>query len=401
VVNWDTVSIIVFYSLLFLFFITHRERFTMQAKIFAMYKTKLGLKLMDKIAKIAPKFLKGVGYVGVVVGFIGMIAMLYILVKETLALIFVPGTAPALAPVLPGIAIPGAPALSFWHWVITIFFAAAIHECCHGIWARVHNIKVKSSGFAFLGPILAAFVEPDEKQLSKTSKWAQLSVFAAGPFSNIVTGILIIVLSGLLISPVVGNLYQAEGIVVQELLEGYPMADTDAVIPLTILSLNGVDTLDGASFAQETLNLKPGDEVTLGTDQGEFTIVLGTNPDNDEAAFFGIGGLTQEQSFKDQYVHLEKFEGVINWFTLLLVWLFIISIGIGLFNLLPIGPVDGGRMFLVAALWVFKNDEKKAMKALSIISTIILGIIIINMIPWIWKLFTWVGSGVGALVLLV
>jgi membrane-associated protease RseP (regulator of RpoE activity) len=66
-----------------------------------------------------------------------------------------------------------------------------------------------------------------------------------------------------------------------------------------------------------------------------------------------------------------------------------ISIGVGLFNLLPLGPVDGGRMFHSLCLVFF--NEKVSKILLNIISFACLALIIINMIPWIEKLlgFIW------------
>ena len=36
------------------------------------------------------------------------------------------------------------------------------------------------------------------------------------------------------------------------------------------------------------------------------------------------------------------------WFYGFLYWLYLLNLGIGLFNLVPLGPIDGGRMLLVA-----------------------------------------------------
>jgi membrane-associated protease RseP (regulator of RpoE activity) len=391
VVNWDIISIVIFYSILFGFFLRYKDKFTIQGKIIALYKTKLGLNLMNTLSKKFPRLLKWISYVGVYVGFAGMGFILYVIIKETIKLIFVPGTAPALAPVLPGIEIPGAPALSFWHWVVTIFIAATIHEFAHGVVARLHKVRVKSSGFAFMGPILAAFVEPDEKTLEKRSKMQQLSVFAAGPFSNIILGILVLLVTLFLFAPLVSNIYAGEGITVNSMLEGYPMEASGIEAPFTITQINGEDTLDVVEFSTVTLNLEPGDEAVLTTDKGEYIVETTVNPDNNETAFFGISGLVQEQSVKEEYSYLEGWEGVISWISMLLMWLFIINIGIGLFNLLPLGPVDGGRMFYVLFLGVFKS-EKIATKALTFMSLLCLALIVINMIPWITKLFTWLWS---------
>ena len=396
-VNWDLLSIIVFYSIILIFYFTHKERFIIQAKIFALYKTKLGLRTMDKIANAFPRFLKYLAYTGIGVGFIGMFFMLYILIKETIALIFIPGTLPAIAPVLPGIDIPGAPALSFWHWVIAIFITAVIHEFSHGIVARLHKVKVKSSGFAFMGPILAAFVEPNEKTLIKKTPAQQLSIFAAGPFSNIILGILILLFSLLIFSPLVSDLYDAQGITVNELMIDYPIYDLDVQTPFTITKINGEETLDALQFYEVTVTLKPDEEVTLTTDQGEILVTPTEHPENSSMAFFGISGLEQEQELKENYSYLAPFENTISWFSLLLLWLFIINIGIGLFNLLPLGPVDGGRMLYTASLFIFK-DELKAKKLLTAVSFFILAIIVINMIPWLTKFFVWIWS-IGILIL--
>ena len=103
---------------------------------------------------------------------------------------------------------------------------------------------------------------------------------------------------------------------------------------------------------------------------------------------------------KEEYLQYESWIKVFQWFQLLLIWLFIINIGIGLFNLLPLGPVDGGRMFYVAALAIFKKEDKAA-KALSVVSILCLALIVINMIPWLTKFFTWLWGGVSFLITLL
>ena len=188
--NYDFLFAIIFYAVIFLYYLTHKEKFEVQGKIFVLYKTSLGIKLMDKIAKLSQKFFSLLGVLSVTIGFAGMIIIFYILVKGTIDLIFVPDAVPVIAPILPGVAIPGLPTLSFWHWIVSILIVATIHEFSHGVFARAHNIKVKSSGFAFLGPILAAFVEPDEKKMTKKSKFAQAAILSGGTFANFLSAIL-------------------------------------------------------------------------------------------------------------------------------------------------------------------------------------------------------------------
>src|SRR3989338_7206917 len=176
--NYDLLLLILFYIVLLIIFKIYRNKFEVQWKVFALYKTKLGIKLMDKIAKKFPNLLNFVGYVSVFIGFVGMILISVFIIFATYKFLFVPKAEAALAPLLPGISISDKlPILSFWHWIIAILIVAIVHEFSHGIYARLRNIKIKSSGFAFLGPILAAFVEPDEKQLQKRKVKDQLFVF--------------------------------------------------------------------------------------------------------------------------------------------------------------------------------------------------------------------------------
>ncbi len=384
--NWDLISLILFYSLLLIFYFTHKEKFTVQGKIFFLYKTRFGLKLMKRLARI--RIFRFLASIGVFVGFAGMIFIFVFLIIETLKLVFVPGTPPALAPVLPGIKIEGAPVLSFWHWVIAIFLTAIVHEFGHGVVSMMEKIKVKSSGFAFLGPLLAAFVEPDENQLKNTSSWNQLRIFAAGPAVNICVGVILFLGMIFVLTPAMGAVYDADGVSVSSTMEGYPMNATGIEVPFTIYSINDKEVLDVVQFLNVSNELVPSDEVILGTDKGDYTIVLVENPENASKGFFGVSGFAQETKLNDGYEWVEGYEGVIEWFMLLYIWLFLINVGIGLFNLLPLGPVDGGRMFYSLAFVLFK-DKEKAHKALVWISLFVLGLIVINMLPWLSDLLMW------------
>ena len=86
----------------------------------------------------------------------------------------------------------------FFEWIIALIVIAIVHEFAHGVVSKRFNIKIKSSGFAFLGifaPILpAAFVEPDEKQIKKASFFEKVSVYGAGSTSNFLFGIVFLLL---------------------------------------------------------------------------------------------------------------------------------------------------------------------------------------------------------------
>lgn len=391
--NFDLLFAVLFYGLILLFYLRNKEKFKVQGKVFFLYPTHLGLKLMDKIAKAFPRSLRVLSYVSIFIGFTGMGYIFYVLINGTYNLLLgslgiIPAVAPTIAPVLPGVKIPGAPVLSFFHWVISIFVVAVVHEFSHGVFARLYNLKVKSSGFAFLGPILAAFVEPDEKHLAKAKSKEQLAVFSAGPFSNFIFGFLFLLIFSFATGPLESNMIDADGIIVNQVMEGYPAEKAGIEAPFVIKSINSEEVLDYVNFSRVVSDIKPNEKIVLKTEEDNFEIVTVKNPDNESKGFIGISGFDQKTkirgSFEKKY-YGNSIYGVLHWINLLVVWLFIINIGIGLFNLLPLGPVDGGRMFLVVVLSVFK-DKNKAQKVWNIVSMFCLLLIVINMLPWLSKL---------------
>jgi membrane-associated protease RseP (regulator of RpoE activity) len=277
--------------------------------------------------------------------------------------------------------------MSFLHWILAILIIAVIHEFSHGIYARLYNIKVKSSGFALFGPILAAFVEPDEKQLSKKSKRVQLSVFSAGPFSNIITGFLFLGILSLVTAPIYTAAFDGDGVMVNELIEDFPMKQTGIETPFIIKAMNGYQVLDFEDFSNATKDIAPGDEVILDTDKGDFSIIAATNPDNESKGFMGVSNFElvriPNKEIAEKYGNF--FPPLVQWIHLFIFWLWIISWGVGLFNLLPLGPVDGGRMLLTGLLTITKNKER-AHKYWSVVSMVCLLLIFVNLAPYLWKL---------------
>lgn len=385
--NLDLLFAIIFYGLLILFFLRNRKRFTIHGKIFALYKTKLGLNLMDKLSKKVP-FLKHIGLFAVFVGFFGMILIFYELLMSTVRLIKVPTSTPSVVPLLPGIKAVGLPVLSFWHWIIAIFVLAVVHEFSHGIFARLYNVKVKSSGFAFLGPILDAFVEPDEKVLVKRSKKSQLSIYASGSFANFLTALLVWIIYIFLLNPFTASLISYEGVKIVGLEKDFPaelvgISEGDIILKVDNKEVKNVD-----AFKESLKDLKPGDEVLLETKAKKFKVIAVKNPNDENRGYIGVFVNHNKIDIKDEIK--AKYGNFIPksflWLDLLLFWIFIANVGVGLFNLLPLGPIDGGKMFYVAALAVVK-DEDKAKKLWGFITAVSLMLIFINLLPWFTKLF--------------
>jgi len=143
--NLNMILVISFYLLIVLLVYLNRDKFQIYANIIALYRTHLGISSMSWLAKKFPRIIKFLSFIGIFVGFLGMIYISYILVDGAFNLLSNPNAPPVITPVIPGIKIPGSPIfVPFWYGIIAIFIVAALHEFSHGVVARAYKIKVKN-----------------------------------------------------------------------------------------------------------------------------------------------------------------------------------------------------------------------------------------------------------------
>ncbi len=383
--DFQTLAALVFIILLSLFLFFQRRRIHLQKILFpflyfVMYKTKLGLALMDSWAKKYKKLLSILGIIAIAVGFIGMVLIAVLLVKNLYDVLTKPAAAAGVALVLP-FRVKGAIFVPFFYWIISIFIIAVIHEFAHGVIARLYSVKIKSSGFAALGilvPILpAAFVEPDEKQVSKIPKKHQLAIFAAGPFINIFAAIIIFLAFILFLFPLANSIMIDDGISVVSVAASGPAGLAGIQKNELIYSINNNQIMNVQSFKDILSNLSSNQQIALKTNISDYNITLAPSSDNPEKPYLGVSVV---QRFKESPDFIAKYgfrlTEAILWFLGLLYWLYVLNLGIGLFNLVPLGPVDGGRM-LLTTLQRF-TDEKKAKLIWKKVSFFFLILIIAN-----------------------
>lgn len=203
--------IIIFYLLIITFVIIKWKNIQVQAKIIFLYRTKWGLRWMDKYSQKYKEWIILLGYVGTGIGFIGMVFISVILIKNLVDLILNPAATSGVSLVLPGINVPGIGILPFWHWLIAIFIIAVVHEFAHGVVARAYNIPVKNTGIVLFGPIIGAFVEPDEKKMQKQNDIKQYSILAAGAFTNIMLAVAAVLLLNFATMPLQQTMIEPTG----------------------------------------------------------------------------------------------------------------------------------------------------------------------------------------------
>jgi membrane-associated protease RseP (regulator of RpoE activity) len=339
---------IIFYSLVFLLVYLNRKKFDFQGKFIALYRTKIGIKLMNYISKKANKFIKYFGYAGIVVGFAGMIFTFVLIVDLTYKLILnVPGSG-GVSPVLPGLPIAGTglyfPLITGW---IAIFIIIIIHEFSHGFVSLAHDINVKHSGIAFFGPILGAFVEPDEKKLIKEKDSVQNSVFAAGSFSNLMSVLVINIIVILIFAPIINALVFSTGVVISP-QPGFPAEKAGVTNNTVIIQINGVNVTDSDDFQEMLKDIGVNETVKLSSENKTFVVTTTEHPEKPSQGYLGIWILGNKSQLKNEGIITKTIFRVVNWILTLLVWVAFLSLNIGLINLLPIFITDGARMLKVA-----------------------------------------------------
>ncbi len=386
--DFQTIAAIVFLVTLTIFVYLKRRNLDTKQIIpyflyFSMYKTKLGLRLMDSVAKKYRKIMIFIGYVGILIGFIGMILISYGLISNIYVLFTKPEAQPGVGLVLPFKA-KGIFFVPFFYWIISIFVIAVVHEFAHGMLARTHNLKVKSSGFAFVSlivPIIpAAFVEPDEKELRKRPHKEQLSVFAAGPFSNVVFAFLFLAIASFIFAPIANAIIEPNGVKVTDYVREkgtFPAENAGIKIGELIQQVDNKPTPYINNLSTVLRSKKPNDIVTIKTDKASYEIKLAKNPENESLAYIGAY-LEQSTKIKDNIKinYGEFLSNALIWVSGLFVILFILNFGIGLFNLVPIGPLDGGRMLQLVLHRMF--DKEKGDKYWYYIGMFFLVLIFIN-----------------------
>ncbi|MCF7799153.1 site-2 protease family protein [Candidatus Woesearchaeota archaeon] len=347
-----------FYVLVILLLVIYRKKFDFQGKIIAMRRTKFGVKFIDKYAAKHKETIKILGYVGIGVGFIGMVYIFIYILGAVVKLFTHPAGPAALSPVLPGVNIPGSP-LFIPLWVlIPLFIVIVLHELGHGLVAKAHGLKIKSTGFVFFGPLAGAFVEPDEKKLQKANDVVQYSVFAAGPFANALTGAVVLAILALVLNPLTGLMVNQDGFSVSEVTPDFPAAIAGLEPSVTYDMVNGLPVETHEALIEALAVLEPGDAITIGNNTSSYVITTTTHPEDESKAYIGVMGIQTEFVTKEN-VPQWSFK-IMMFLRQFFFWMFVLSLGLGAFNLLPLGPVDGGRMIQLVLLRTV--GEKKGHK---------------------------------------
>ncbi len=264
---------------------------------------------------------------------------------------------PGVSPVIPGLTIP------LFSGILALAVVLIVHEFSHGILSRVAKVRLKSIGLLPFGIIpIGAFVEPDEKQVSRLDKNRQNDIFIAGIASNLLLTFVFFALTAILIIYVM-PVFFITGVVVSSTVPGAPA--NNVLIPGSIIyGWNGYKISSLGQLASAEHNFTPFATVTVNTSRGNYT--LRSNSTGKIGVLLSQGRVPKSAGPQN---------GIVNFIYSFLVLSFVLNFFVGAMNLLPLPMLDGWR--------IYKN-RISSKRTLHAIGWLVFAALIILALPWLW-----------------
>ncbi len=342
-------------------YVLYRDRKNIERKYHVLFirRTKRFGDIINDLAQAWPAYWKFLYTIGVVVCLYYMFQGVYLLTLLASNIATGAIKQPGLQFILPtisatGSAGPGYILIPFWFWIITLGIILVSHEFSHGIIARAEKIKLKSVGLFLLAIFPGAFVEPEDKQIKKLGTVAKLRIFSAGSFANFLIASTILIFLSYMLWPAITD----PGIQVLGVKEGSSAALAGMTAGEIITGINGNEIktsyneyMAGRGYFYEELGaLEVGEKLDIATNKGNYNVAVG---ELNKAASIGI-----------QYAPIFTVDAEFLMSTIvpLFTMIWILSFAVGLVNILPLHPLDGGLMFEAIAQKISKKHSKKMVK---------------------------------------
>lgn len=341
-----------------------------------MWRTKKFNNFIDQLGTRFRSLWKVLGTVGVAMSVGALIYISYILVQNLYNLLFVPESSSPVTPLIPGITL----SLSFntmFFFGLSIAVIIIFHELAHGVSARAEGIGVKETGLLVLAVIPGAFVEPEEESFKKARRSSQTRVYAAGSATNIVLALFVLAIMAN--APAFLSLsydQTSSGVLISEVRGASP---ADGILRTwdVIVSVNGTTVNDTVALSQVLRATTPNSTVPIGLIRDgtglSMNFTLGYSSQNN-ASYIGINTY-------NYYPPTRLFAPVWGpfYFTGALSWIYLLSLNIGLINLLPVPSLDGDRFLLLFAEFLLR-DPKKAARLSNVVRWAALGVLVLSIL---------------------
>lgn len=370
-----------------------------RAGIILVRRTEKGIEFIDRISRLP--FWRAIYTLAIPVCILGSLLVFLLFGLNAVYILLTPTAPPGIAPVIPGVRVPGSPIfIPFWYGIVSLGLLMLFHEASHGIAARAEKLKVKSSGLLLALVIPGAFVEPDPREFEKARRISRLRVAAAGSFANFVVSAVSVILIFVLLQ----NFAVPQGAIIFGVMNGTPAS---AITEVTVIKeFNGVRVSSFEDIQKEMGNVGPGEKVALTSIELEddyttkerlLNLTAAENPDDPSKGYLGIpqNGITSIEARSLLYaIPLQpialvqmaspkffEYSGSIGFWQVifLLKWVAFLNFAIGLVNLLPVGGLDGGLIIRELLSKISPRFGSQAFKGLTYLIVLFL---LMNILPY-------------------
>jgi len=349
-----------------------------------IWRTKFGLRFIDRVGKTLRKFWLAFGSTAAALGFIFMAGVFAALLLSAVLIFQYPELPSGVKLIYPGITIP------LIEGLVALFSVLIVHEFAHGFVMRAQGLRTKSTGLLLWMVIPGAFVEQDENQLKRAPLLKRLRVYGAGSFANVVFAILCLGIILALISP-------KPGVYVYGIQHGSP-AENNLWLGARLIKMDDIMISSYDDYYDFVEEITHGENLDILTENGRVTITASENY-RDNIGILPIAA-TSCWEFTNPLIvtvvaaedligfrpiiHPYVYNSVIPWEGItILKWIFMLNFGIGLINLLPAVPLDGG--YMLRGLLEKKVKKETAKRVSYAIALFVLALIIINFSPMVFR----------------
>jgi membrane-associated protease RseP (regulator of RpoE activity) len=164
----------------------------------------------------------------------------------------------------------------------------------------------------------------------------------------------------LVLSPINSMVYKSDGVLISSVAKNFSaeksgMRDNEIMLWIDNDSIRSVPDVTKSLSSK-----KPGDNVIVRTNVTAYNVELSKNPSNSSSAYLGVF-LDNHYSLRSDLKPFSFGFKIYDWVAAFFFWLFLLNLGVGLFNLAPLGIVDGGRMLQVGLYYIIPDQKKSDM----------------------------------------
>jgi membrane-associated protease RseP (regulator of RpoE activity) len=191
----------------------------------------------------------------------------------------------------------------------------------------------------------------------------------------------------LIIVPLISEISAPSGFSIMEVQKDLPAEQAGLKMGIVKAEINGILINDSTTFSNEMRKVGKGETIFFIQNETRISVVAGKHPEGYAQGYAGVIVGKTEYTLKQENIFTKIIYAILSWLLQLVELIFILSLGIGLINLLPLGPVDGGRMVHLSLIKSMK-DKKKAIRWWTNISLFFLAILALNIFyPMFSKIF--------------